>query len=149
LMYLISTLFFVLDVLISVARLRRDLRDHDVLVFVRYIMATAYLPRRYARTGYDLFYKVLPIPRRLLLIDVSPEVALQRIARREDHEEMFENLAALNEGREKLLMLSDGWAVLDNNGDLPETRRRLNMLLEEWDCQLGGWSPEEASRPGL
>ena len=67
LMYLISTMFFVLDVLLSVTRLRRDLRENDVVIFVRYMMATAYLPRRYARAGYHLFSKVLPVPRRLLL----------------------------------------------------------------------------------
>jgi dTMP kinase len=138
LMYLISTMFFVLDVLLSVTRLRRDLRENDVVIFVRYMMATAYLPRRYARAGYHLFSKVLPVPRRLLLVDVTPEVALRRIACREDREEMFENLAALNECREKLLMLSNGWAVLDNNDDPPESRRQLYILLEDWDRQWGG-----------
>lgn len=139
-MFIISTAFYVLDVLISVSKLRTEFRRYDDVVFVRYLMGTAYLPKRFAKQGYDAFAKVLPVPERLLLVDILPENALHRIARRDDREEMFENLPSLTRCREKLLMLSDGWSVLDNNGDEVETRRQLEDQLEAWDRSLGDTS---------
>jgi dTMP kinase len=136
-MFLTSIAFYVIDVLISVSKIRSEFRKYDDVVFVRYLMGTAYLPKRLARQGYDVFAKVLPVPDRLLLVDIDPEKALCRIACRDDREEMFENLPSLNKCREKLLMLSDGWSVLDNNSDETVTRRRLEEQLEAWDRKLG------------
>lgn len=136
-MYVISTTFFILDVLISLSHLKRWSREYDTVVFVRYIMAAAYLPERYARQGYTLIEKVLPIPPRLLLVDVTPETALHRIASREDREEMFENLPALKKGRDKILMLATGWKVLDNNGEEKSSREWLDKELGVWDHTLG------------
>lgn len=136
-MFVVSTAFFILDVLGSLSRLRRWRRSCDTVVFVRYIMAAAYLPKRYAQQGYDLIAKVLPIPSRLLLIDIDPETAMKRISTREDEEEMFENIPSLTREREKVLMLSHGWKVLDNNQDEAASRLQLIRILEEWDSTLG------------
>ncbi|MDW5562658.1 MAG: thymidylate kinase [Methanomassiliicoccus sp.] len=146
-MFVISTAFYVLDVLISVAKIRTEYEKYDDLVFVRYLMGTAYLPKRFARQGYDVFAKVLPVPERLLLVDIDPEKALHRIAQRDDREEMFENLPALNKGREKILMLSEGWRVLNNNGDEASTRQLLNEQLESWDRVLGPASEGSGTGP--
>lgn len=136
-MFVVSTAFFILDVLGSLSRLRRWRRSYDTVVFVRYIMAAAYLPKRYAQQGYDVIAKVLPIPSRLLLIDIDPETAMKRISTREDEEEMFENIPSLTREREKVLMLSHGWKVLDNNQDEAASRLQLTRILEEWDSTLG------------
>ena len=146
-MFVISTAFYILDIFISVSKLRTEFRAYDDVVFVRYLMGTAYLPRRFAKQGYDLFAKVLPVPERLLLVDISPENALRRMAIRDDREEMFENLPSLTECREKVLMLSDGWSVLDNNGDEADTRKRLRGQLEAWDNALGGADGGGATNP--
>ena len=61
---------------------------------------------------------------------------------------MFENLAALNECREKLLMLSDGWAVLDNNGDLPESRASALHLIGGLGPPMGRMTSRGAVRTG-
>jgi len=146
-MFVISTAFYVLDVLISVAKVRTEFRRYDDLVFVRYLMGTAYLPKRFAKQGYDVFSKLLPVPERLLLADIDPEKALQRIASREDREEMFENLPSLKKGREKILMLSDGWVILDNNGDEAVTRQQLDTQLDRWDRELGAVGDGAGSSP--
>lgn len=132
-MYAVSTLFFILDVIISVMCSKRWARKYDDIIFVRYLMATAYLPMRYAPLGYRVFSTVLPVPERLLLVDVAPEVALRRIAHREDKEEMFENLPELERCRKKLMILSQAWKVLDNNRPEKEARSSLLAQLEEWD----------------
>ena len=137
-MFVVSTAFYVLDVLVSVAKVRTEFKKYDDVVFVRYLMGTAYLPKNLARQGYDVFAKVLPVPERLLLVDIDPEKALRRMACREDQQEMFENLPSLRKCREKILMLSGGWKVLDNNGDETGTRRLLEEQLEVWDRTLDG-----------
>jgi dTMP kinase len=132
-MYALSTLFYILDVLISVSRLKKWGREYDDIVFVRYVMGAAYLPRRYARAGYEVITKLLPLPKRLLLVDVTPETALHRMAMRDDKEEMFENLAALINVRDKILLLSADWTVLDNDGGETGSRERLAKILAKWD----------------
>ena len=136
-MFVVSTTFFILDVLGSLIRLRRWRRSYETVVFVRYIMAAAYLPKRYAQKGYEIIAKVLPIPSRLLLIDIDPETAMKRMSTREDEEEMFENIPSLTREREKILLLSHGWKVLDNNQDEAASRIQLMRILEEWDVNLG------------
>ena len=133
LMYLLSSAFYLLDVLGSVARLPLWRRRYDSVVFVRYLMATAYLPDRLASLAYDMFERTLPVPDRLLLVDVEPRSALSRISMRQDGEEMCESLPALIEIREKMLALARSWRVLDNNGCEGESRERLKEILSTWD----------------
>jgi dTMP kinase len=132
-MYALSASFYILDVLTSVVLLKRRGGEFDDVVFVRYAMGAAYLPKRYAKKGYEVITKVLPLPERLLLVDVSPETALRRMAKRDDKEEMFENLAELVKVRDKVLSMSSGWVVLDNNGDEQGSRGRLAQILAEWN----------------
>ncbi len=134
LMRTVATVFFILDVLNSLRRLR-GWKDHDKVIFVRYVMATAYLPASLYRQGYEFFCKVLPIPERLLLVDVTPECALRRIEEREHEREMFENLRSLQKVRGKVLDLSThGWRVLNNCGSVEETRAQLDAVLSDWDA---------------
>lgn len=134
LMRTVATVFFILDVLNSLRRLR-GWNDHDKVIFVRYVMATAYLPTPLYRHGYKFFCKILPIPERLLLVDVTPECALRRIEEREHEREMFENLRSLEKVRGKVLDLSThGWKVLNNCGTVAETRAQLDAVLVDWDA---------------
>jgi dTMP kinase len=134
-MRLVATIFFILDVLDSLRRMPRDRRTHQTIVYVRYVMATAYLPANLAPLGYDFFTKLLPIPRRLLLVDVDPAIAHQRITERQHNKEMFEDVASLEHVRQKVLMLArrGGWKVVDNSKGEDESKRLLLRALEEWD----------------
>jgi dTMP kinase len=135
-MSLLATAFFILDVLGSLGRLRRDRREYDTVVFVRYLMATAYLPERLAPWGYDFFAKLLPVPGRLLLVDVDAETANRRIHERQHTREMFDDVESLTKVRGKVLGLAarGGWRVIDNT--LPEGEARSSLLstLQEWDA---------------
>ncbi|MHC1709477.1 MAG: thymidylate kinase [Methanomassiliicoccales archaeon] len=134
LMRTVATIFFILDVLNSLRRLR-GWREYDKVIFVRYVMATAYLPTSLYRQGYEFFCKILPIPERLLLVDVTPECALRRIEEREHEREMFENLRSLERVRGKVLDLSShGWKVLNNCGSVEDTRAQLDGVLSDWDA---------------
>jgi dTMP kinase len=134
LMRTVATVFFILDVLNSLRRLR-GWKDHDKVIFVRYVMATAYLPSSLYMKGYDFFCKVLPIPEKLLVVDATPECALRRIEEREHEREMFENRESLEKVRGKILDLAThGWKVLDNCGSVEDTRAQLDAVLSEWDA---------------
>ncbi len=131
----VATLFFILDVLVSVSRLRKDSRSYGTVIYIRYLMATAYLPERYMRLGYRFFANILPVPRRLLLVDVEPASALERIRARGGSEEMFEDLASLEKARKKVLALAGPeWAVLENEGDQEAVRARSLAILSGWDA---------------
>jgi dTMP kinase len=133
LMRTIATIFFILDVLNSLRQLRQW-RKFDKVIFVRYVMATAYLPGGLHHQGYEFFCKVLPIPLRLLLVDATPECALARIEEREHEREMFENLASLKKVRAKVLELAThGWKVLDNSSNAESSRAQLADILSFWD----------------
>ena len=134
LMRTVATIFFILDVLNSLWRLR-GWKDHDKVIFVRYVMATAYLPSSLYVTGYEFFCKILPVPEKLLLVDVTPICALRRIEEREHEREMFENLESLEKVRGKVLDLAArGWKVLNNCGSVDETRAQLAEVLADWDA---------------
>lgn len=130
----VASVLFILDVLFSLSALKRYSSDCDTLIFVRYIMATAYLPGRLSRLGYDFFFRLLPVPSRLLLVDIQPETALRRIAHRDHQREMFENLPSLIQARDKTLELAgEDWRIVDNNDDEETSRKRLEAILDGWD----------------
>lgn len=134
LMRTVATIFFILDVLNSL-RLLRSWKDQDKVIFVRYVMATAYLPSSLYVAGYEFFCKLLPIPERLLLVDATPECALRRIEEREHVREMFENMESLEKVRGKVLVLAArGWKVLNNCGPVEDTRSQLAEVLSDWDA---------------
>ncbi len=138
LMYAVSIALYMLDILGSLRRMRRWRQEYDAVVFVRYLMAAAYLPRRYAQLTYRFVSRLLPPPDRMLLVDIEPTLAVHRIAQRDDRMEMFENLPSLTMVRETELWLArDEWSVIDNSGSEAETRAKLDAILYRWER---GWS---------
>lgn len=131
---LVATIFYIFDVLNSVRLLKAIGKRYQTVIFVRYLMGTAYLPEGLAPKGYQFFRKLLPLPSRLLLVDIDPEVALRRIAERDDHLEMFEDLDNLVKIRRKVLLLAgDDWDVVDNGGSEGETKKRVMEVINRWD----------------
>ena len=133
-MHAVASVFFIADVLRSLSMMKREAGRYDTVVFVRYIMATAYLPDALAPLGYRLISKLLPVPERLLLIDIDPATAHQRISVRSEKTEMFEDPASLEKARKKLLSLaSRGWKIIDNSVPMDQGREQLFRLLDDWD----------------
>lgn len=130
----LATLFFVADVLRSLSLMKKERKRYDTAIFVRYILATAYLPDRLAPLGYEFMAKLLPVPERLVLIDIDPAIANERISKRAEKKEMFEDPANLKKARDKLLVLAaKDWKVIDNSAPMENGRDALYRLLEEWD----------------
>lgn len=131
---LVASIFYLFDVLNSLRLLKVIEKRYQTVIFVRYLMGTAYLPEGLALKGYQFFKKLLPVPRRLLLVDIDPQIALRRITERDDDLEMFEDLENLVKIRKKVLLLaSDEWDVVDNSGPEDETGNRVMDIINRWD----------------
>jgi dTMP kinase len=130
----VATMFFIADVLRSLRLFKKESHQYDNIIFVRYIMATAYLPDRLAPLGYSFISKLLPVPKRLVLIDIDPAIANERISQRSEKKEMFEDPTNLKRARSKLLSLaSSDWKVIDNSVQMQKGKDSLHQILEEWD----------------
>jgi dTMP kinase len=137
-MHAMATMFFIADVLRSLSALRREMERYDTVIFVRYILATAYLPDRLAPVGYEFISKLLPMPQRLLLIDIDPAIANDRISQRAEKKEMFEDLDSLRKARRKLLSLaSKDWKVIDNSVPMQQGSESLREIMDYWDRTFG------------
>lgn len=133
-MSILAAFFFILDVLFSLRALKRLRGEYQTVIFVRYLMGTAYLPQKLAPVGYVFFRKLLPVPEKLLLVDIDPEVAISRIAERKEHREMFEDLESLVSVRRKILLLAgDEWELVDNSCPEEMSRERVMEILNRWD----------------
>jgi dTMP kinase len=109
---LVATFFYGLDVVRSVLLYAHGDRD---VIFVRYTLACAYLPRFAIKPVYVIVNFALPKSANMFFLDVSPEEALRRIKNRGDNEEMFETLPHLEKNRNRALLILDNWKVVDGN----------------------------------
>lgn len=123
-----ASVFYLADVIRSVL-LYRWMRV-DYVIFVRYLMGTAYLPRPLHRVAYLFFYRLVPIGSHMYFIDVRPEEAYRRLESRA-RREMFETLERLTEVRDKALGLTvnGGWTIIDGNRPWRAIHRQLCLLL--------------------
>lgn len=123
-----ATLFYIADVLVSVRWLKRQ--KSGTVIFVRYLMGAAYLPKSLAPVGYGFFRKLLRFPDLAIFIDIEPEVALRRIQARDHTREMFEDLEKLRSVREVAKsLLADEWVVIDNSVDGEAPFEELEKVL--------------------
>ena len=137
-MHVVASVFFMADLLRSLSMMKRESGEYDTVIFVRYIMATAYLPDPLAPLGYGFISKLLPVPKRLVLIDIDPAVASERISSRSQKKEMFEDTANLRRARDKLRTLASGeWKIIDNSLPMEKGRASLFALLDYWDRTYG------------
>ena len=110
-----SALFYMIDVIRSIVLY--SWRKTDFIVFVRYLMGTAYLPGPFHIVGYNFFSCVVPKSEAMFFLDVLPQTAAGRIQNNRKEVEMFENLRDLQKIRYKALSLTrfDSWVILDSN----------------------------------
>lgn len=113
-----SALFYMLDVIRSI--LIYSWRRYDYMIFVRYLLGTAYLPAPLDIIAYHFFASIVPTSDYMFFLDVHPEEAENRIRRSRSTMEMFETLESLKNVRRKALhLISTGkWRIID--GDEPE-----------------------------
>jgi dTMP kinase len=124
-----SALFYMADVIRSI--LLYSWRRVDYLIFVRYLMGTAYLPSPFHVVAYNFFALLVPKSKNMFFLDVNPEVATTRIVKNRVSIEMFENLNALRKVRAKVLELTrfNEWTIIDSNRSSIDVALELNRNL--------------------
>ena len=122
-----AALFYMADVIRSI--LLYSWRRYEYIIFVRYLMGTAYLPPPLDRIAYNFFSAVVPTSQHMFFLDVSPTVAERRLRENREKLEMFENINELEETRLKALSLASGnkWTIIDADqpiGNIQELMRK-------------------------
>ncbi len=123
-----ASMFYALDVLNSLRCYYRK-SEFDILIMVRYLMGTAYLPPLLASFAYHFFEKFVPTSGLMFFLDAPPEELLKRIHTRSELE-MFETYDALVDVRKKALVLTDGWYIIDTSGSVEQTFGQIQTILD-------------------
>ncbi len=129
-----ASVFYMLDVLRSIRKYYHP-QKKGTIVMVRYLMGTAYLPRKLVRFGYTFFERFVPISPYMFFLDAPTEKILHRIKKRSEHE-IFETYDALEKVRKKAMLLLDNWYIIDTSGTIDDTFAAICLLLEELDNKL-------------
>lgn len=128
--HLASAIFYMLDVLRSI--MLYSWQKYDYIIFVRYLMGTAYLPSPIYKIGYHFFALWVPKSKFMFFLDVSPQEAYKRISQSRERREMFESLEELEKIRRKALTLAfvGDWKVLDANKPIEHVHGQILKTLK-------------------
>jgi dTMP kinase len=126
-----ASIFYMLDVLRSIRKYYK-VDGEGTLIMVRYLLGTAYLPKRLAGFFYKFFANFVPVSDYMFLLDASPDELYSRVEKR-DFKEIFETLDELQKVRDKVLMLTKDWHVIDTNGSVEETYDQIESVLDVLD----------------
>lgn len=123
--HIAAAVFYMLDVIRSI--LLYSWRRYDYMIFVRYLMGTAYLPSPLHRIAYYFFALIVPTPSLTFFLNISPEEAYERIQKTRTRQEMFENLKGLSRIRQKALELGSigKWIIIDTNKPIEEVEKEI------------------------
>lgn len=118
-----------LDVIRSV--LIYSWQKYDYIIFVRYLMGTAYLPAPLHRVAYHFFALLVPKSNAMFYLDTAPQEAYRRIRQTRRSHEMFESIDALRKVRVKALSLAliGKWRIIDADKPIEEVEMAIKKLL--------------------
>ena len=125
-----SAIFYMFDVVRSIMLF--SWQKYDYVIFVRYLMGTAYLPSPIHRIAYQFFASVVPKSDYMFFLDVPPEEADKRIRQTRKQTEMFETLEELKKTRSKALALTiiDKWTIIDAGQPVSEVEKDIETVLQ-------------------
>ena len=132
---LLSTTFYIFNVVHSLRFKRKHRKEYDDVVFVRYNMAVAYLPKCLIKAGYKVISFIFPKPDVSIFVDIDPQSAMKRILARGGDLEMFETEEKLTKTRNKMLMLTKNWIIVDNTRGLEQTKESVEWILSETESR--------------
>ncbi|MGB9676860.1 MAG: thymidylate kinase [Candidatus Bathyarchaeales archaeon] len=128
--HLASAVFYMLDVIRSI--MRYSWQKYDYIIFVRYLMGTAYLPSPIHKIAYHFFALWVPKSNFMFFLDVSPQEAYKRILQSRKRREMFESLEKLGKIRQKALALAfvGNWKILDADKPVEHVHKEILETLK-------------------
>ena len=105
-------------------------KDIEVLIMVRYLLGTAYLPKKLYKIGYNFFKNFVPTSDYMFFLDASPKEMLKRVDLR-DEKEIFENINELKKVRKKALILVKNWNIIDTSDTIEKTFNKIEKILDD------------------
>ena len=127
--HLKASIFYMFDVLRSIKKYNKK-NEYEIVIMVRYLMGTAYLPEKLAKIAYNFFEKFVPTSQYMFFLDSSPQNLLKRMEKREE-KEMFETLNEFEKIRKKALKLAKNWHIIDTTGSIEETFSQIDDILNK------------------
>ena len=124
-----ASIFYMFDVLRSIRKYYHP-KKQGTLIMVRYLMGTAYLPKKIVFYGYTFFEHFVPTSKYMIFLDAPPDVLMKRVQKR-DEIEIFETPEALEKVRNKALMLTNHWHIIDTSESITKTQEKIIHLLEK------------------
>ena len=117
--------FYMLDVIRSI--LLFSWRRYDYLIFVRYLMGTAYLPVPLDRIAYLFFASLVPTSDFMFFLDVTPDEADRRLRETREKLEMFENIEELQQTRRKAILLASigKWTIINADQSIRDVQEAI------------------------
>jgi len=128
---LTASVYYMFDVLRSIRKYYRS-RQPGTIIMVRYLMGTAYLPKKLAPVGYTFFEHFVPTSPYMFFLDAPPEELMKRIQGR-DEREIFETYKDLVKVRNKALALTKHWYVIDTSSTIKQTFSSLLKIIKDLD----------------
>lgn len=128
-----ASIYYMFDVLRSIRKYYHPNKP-GTLIMVRYLMGTAYLPRRIVKYGYQFFEHFVPTSPYMFFLDASPEELMKRVKKRSEIE-IFETYDALVKVRNKALLLTKHWYIIDTCPPIEETFSTITKILKKLDKQ--------------
>jgi dTMP kinase len=129
--HLLAAIFYTIDVIRSLVKYYRH--ENEVIIFSRYLLGVCYLPSFLVMSGYNIFSKLLPTSEFFFYLDVSPEIARQRISNRGGVEEMFENLPRLRKMQRKMRYITNlkHWHIINGDKSQDLVWNQIKKILDE------------------
>ena len=123
--HIAASLFYLADVIRSI--ILYGWRRVDYVIFVRYLLGTAYLPTPIHKFAYNFFVKIVPTKGSLIYLNVSPAEAFHRVLNNRVKTERFETMEELSKTACKAMdLVSDGkWVILDGDRSIPEIHKDI------------------------
>lgn len=128
---MVSTMYYILDVLHSLRFKKKHGKEYDDVIFVRYSLAAAYMPESLCKTVYKVIEFVLPVPDVKIYVDIDPKIALERIYKRGEALETFETAEELEKTRRKMKLITESWITVDNSGTPEETQEQTRRIISQ------------------
>jgi dTMP kinase len=124
-----ASLFYFTDVIRSITLYAW--RRVDYVIFVRYLMGTAYLPSPVYKLTYSFLAKLVPMRGSLIYLKVSPDEAFRRVVSNRIKAERFETMDELSKTSDKALnLVADGkWVIVDGNRSIPEVQDEIRLVV--------------------
>ena len=125
-----AAMFYIADVLRSV--ILTPWLDSDYVLYVRYLMGTAYLPPPLGVFAFRFFSSFLPKPTLTFYLDIEPEEAYRRVVQGRRRVEMFESPEQLEKIGSRALDLarSSRWTIINGTGSEEDIEERILVELE-------------------